>query len=262
MRARRQDPAWGSALNVKPTLREYLAEGPFALAMSSGFFGFFAHTGVLTVLEDEELLPSRVSGSSAGALVTASWASGLDAPVLAGELAKLERADFWDPSVGPGLLRGRLFRSRLEQLLPRRTFEECRVPSAVSVFDVVLRKTHVIDRGEIARAVHASCAVPFMFHPVWIGNRAYLDGGILDRPGLDAMPADESRVLFHHLASKSPWRTKLHMPKRPGMITLNLGELPRSGPFKLHEGRRAFDQARRAMKTALDRPIEDDLVHL
>src|SRR5688500_9666487 len=174
--------------------------------MSSGFFSFFAHTGFLTVLEDEGLLPSRLSGSSAGALVGAAWAAGLDAPLLAGELERLQRADFWDPGLGPGLLRGRLFRERLQRLLPKTTFDRGRAPAAVSVFQVRTRKTCVVDRGDIATAIHASCAVPFMFHPVWIDGRAYLDGGILDRPGLEGMPTTEKRVLFHHISSKSPWR--------------------------------------------------------
>ena len=39
-----------------PTLREWLAEEPFALAMSAGFFGFFAHTGVLLALEEAGLI--------------------------------------------------------------------------------------------------------------------------------------------------------------------------------------------------------------
>lgn len=93
--------------------------------------------------------------------------------------------------------------------------------------------------------------MPLLFQPVRIGGRAYLDGGIKDRPGLLGMPAGESRVLFHHIASKSPWRTNLEVPERAGMVTLVLEDLPRSGPFRLHEGRRAFRAARRA----LDHPV-------
>lgn len=237
------------------TLREWLGSGPWSLAMSSGFFAFFAHTGVMTVLEDEGLLPSRVSGSSAGALVTASWAGGVDAPVLARELERLERAHFWDPAPGAGLLRGRLFRAKLEELLGEATFERTRVPSAVSVFDVKTRATHVIAHGRMAPAIHASCAVPLLFHPVTIGRRRYLDGGILDRPGLLGIPASEPRVLFHHITSKSPWRSALEMPKRDGMVTLSMADLPRSGPFKLEAGRKAFAAARDAMKRALDTRI-------
>jgi NTE family protein len=241
----------------KQTLRGWLAEGPFALTMSSGFFAFYAHTGFLSALEDSGLLPTRVSGSSAGALVGASWAAGVDAPRLAEELERLERRDFWDPGIGPGLLRGRLFRERISGLVRAKTFEACRIPAAVSVFDVVTRTTRVIDAGDVAPAICASCAVPLLFHPVRIGDRAYLDGGILDRPGLAGMPASEPRVLYHHIASRSPWRTKIEMPSRHGMLTYSIGGLPRSGPFRLHEGRRAFRIAREATKRALELPVHE-----
>lgn len=238
------------------SLRDYLREAPFALAMSSGFFSFFAHTGFMTVLEDEGLVPRRISGSSAGALVGAAWAGGLDAPRLADELLRLERRDFWDPGIGPGLLRGRRFRDLLERLLPTTRFDGCRVPAAVSVFDVFARETRVLCDGHLGEAIRASCAVPLLFHPVWIGGRAYLDGGIFDRPGLLGMPAGEQRVLFHHIASKSPWRVNQQLPSRPGMVTVVLEGLPRSGPFRLDEGRRAFRAAREAMRRALDRSID------
>lgn len=244
----------------RPSLREHLREAPFALAMSSGFFSFFAHTGFLTVLEDEGLVPSRVSGSSAGALVAGSWAAGLDAPRLARELDGLERRDFWDPGMGAGLLRGRLFRERLERLLPNRGFDGCRVPAAVSVFELRSRRTRVLASGDLSAAIQASCAVPFLFHPVVIEGRSYLDGGILDRPGLAGMPESEPRVLFHHIASKSAWRTKLELPRRPGMVTVVLEGLPRAGPFRLEAGRQAFVAARAAMKRALDQSIADDRV--
>jgi NTE family protein len=242
------------------TLRQYLGGGPFALAMSSGFFSFFAHTGFLAALEEEGLAPSRISGSSAGALVGAAWAAGLPARELAKELVRLERRDFWDPALGGGLLRGRLFRERLEALLPAATFEACRVPVAVSVFDVLARATRVLESGDLPRAVCASCAVPVLFHPVWIGGRAYWDGGILDRPGLLGMPNEEPRVLFHHIASKSTWRLRQEIPRRAGMVTLALRGLPRSGPFRLDAGRRALLAAREGTKRALDRSIEDGLV--
>lgn len=247
------------------TLRRWLEEGEFALAMSSGFFGFFAHCGVLSVLEEEGLAPARVAGSSAGALVTGAWASGLEARALADELHGLRREDFWDPSPGLGLLRGQLFRDRLERLLPVLTIDACRVPLAVSVYDVVRRRTHVLDRGPIAPALHASCAVPFMFHPVLHDGALLVDGGVVDRPGLEGL-ADAPRVLFHHLASRSPWRRRdspaLQVPSRPGMVTLVVEGLPRVGPFRLERGPIAYRVARDAARRALDRPVVDDTVRI
>lgn len=238
----------------RPTLREWLEEGPFDLALSSGFFGFFAHAGVMTVLEDAGLTPARLSGSSAGALVGGLWAAGVDARAQAEELHRLRREHFWDPSPGLGLLRGRLFRAKLQHLLPVATFGDARVPLTVSVYDVVGRRTVVEQEGALAPAIQASCAVPLLFHPVWLRGRPFLDGGILDRPGLAGVPAGR-RVLFHHLASRSPWRRSLPLPARPNMRALVLEGLPRVGPFRLEEGPRAYDQACRDARAALTRPV-------
>lgn len=250
---------------MNPTLREWLQDGPFSLTMSSGFFGFFAHAGVLSVLEEEGLKPRRCSGSSAGALVTGLWASGVPATTLRDELLKLERREFWDPRPGPGLLRGRRFLKKLEALLPVRTFEACPVPVAVSVYDVVGNRTVVKNTGALAPALVASCAVPVMFQPVWMEGRPYSDGGILDRPGLAGMPHTE-RVLYHHLASKSPWRRKnseaLKVPGRDAMSALVIEALPRVNPFKLERGREAFERAAQAARRALDLPMLNGEVRL
>jgi NTE family protein len=249
-------------------LREWLAAGPYALAMSSGFFGFFAHAGVLTVLEEERLTPVRASGSSAGALVAAAHAAGLSASALVEALSALEREHFWDP--GPlygvlqgGLLRGEIFRQRVEALLPVRTFDACRIPVTISTFDVRRRRTHVIDRGELGSAIVASCAVPGLFRPVRREGRLLLDGGIRERPGIEGLPRGE-RVLFRHLASRSPWRrsAELALPRRTGLVALVVEGLPRAGPDDLAAGKRAMALAREAARRALDRRIERDTVRL
>ncbi len=238
-------------------LGDWLRREPFALTMSSGFFGFFAHAGVLRALERAELLPSAVSGSSAGALVTGLWAAGLGAEAIEDELMRLEREHFWDPSVGLGLLRGERFAEKLAGLLPVSRFEECRVPAAISVFDVFSRETRVMRDGELAPAIRASCTLPFLFQPMWHQGRPLLDGGILDRPGLAGMA--HSRLLYHHLASKSPWRRSgsvaLQVPRREGLCALVIEDLQRVNPFRLERGRKAFRQAEDATRRALEQVV-------
>lgn len=242
-------------------LHDWLAARPFALAMSSGFFSFFAHTGMLASLTRSGHAPNLVAGSSAGALVGGAWAAGLDARALQERLLALRRSDFWDPAPGAGLLAGKKFDRLLRELLPVTAMTACRVPVRVSAFDIASRRTTVLADTDLAHAIRASCAVPALFHPVWIDRRAYWDGGILDRPGLAGIPAGD-RVLFHHIASKSPWRTRLPVPRRAGMVTLVIDGLPRSGPFKLDAGRRALELARDAMLRALDAPIVDNVVRV
>lgn len=244
------------------TLRAHLEEAPFQLAMSSGFFGFFAHAGMLSALSEEGIVPASACGSSAGALVAAAWASGVDRATFADVLARLRREDFWDPGPGLGLLRGERFRRLIDELFPEKRFEDTRAPLAVSTFDVITRRTHVVTTGRIAPAVVASCAVPLLFHPVRHEGRLLLDGGIRDRPGLAG--AREGRTLFHHLSSRSPWRLpgdpSLAVPVRDGLVTLVIDGLPRANPHRLGPGVRAMQLAREATKRALDRPLHGAVV--
>ncbi len=243
-----------------PTLRSWLAREPFELVLTSGFFGFFAHAGMLRTLLDEGIVPRAAAGSSAGALVSAAWAAGVPMRSLAETLRALRREDFWDPAPGLGLLRGRSFRQQLERLLPVRRFEECAAPLSVSTYDVARRRTHVIREGELAPAVVASCAVPFLFQPVRHEGRWLLDGGLADRPGL--LAAGAGRKLVHHLASRSPWRASLEVPRAAGACTLVIESLPRSGPSRLEAGVRAMELARVATARALDRAIDDAVVRV
>ena len=239
---------------LKTPLRQWLAEEPFTLAMSSGFFGFFAHAGVVSVLEEEGLVPARLCGSSAGGLVAGLWGAGMPARTLRDELLALRREHFWDPRPGPGLLRGALFRERLQRLLPVRTFAEAPRPIAVSVFDLFSRRTVVVRDGPLAEALHATCAVPFLFQPVWLSGRPCADGGVLDRHGLAATAPDE-RVLYHHLTSRSLWRragdVALRIPERASLRAVAIDGLPRLGPFRLDRAREALEKAAERMRAAL-----------
>src|SRR5205823_891366 len=44
-------------------------------------------------------------------------------------------------------------------------------------------------RASVAQAVTASCTVPWLFAPVGIGGREYVDGGVWSPTNLDAAPA-------------------------------------------------------------------------
>ena len=170
----------------------------------------------------------------------------------------LRREHFWDLRPGLGLLAGALFRALLERVLPVRTFEESPVPLALSVWDVLARRTVVLDDGLLAPAIHASCALPVLFHPVRHGGRLYADGGIADRPGLAAV-GERERVLYHHLTARSPWRRRgspaLRVPARRGLEAIALDGLPRLGPFRLARGRAAMELAVAGTREALGRPL-------
>ena len=188
-------------MRSKTTIADWLEAEPFALSMSSGFFGFFAHCGLMSVLEDRNLLPSRVSGSSAGALVAGLWSAGLSTGEIHDLLVAGKREDFWDPHLGFGLLRGERFRTLLRESLPVKDFSGCRVPLSLSVFSLPDLETRVLQEGPLVEAIYASCAVPGMFSPLKMDGSFCVDGGVRDRPGWQAFP-DGERVFYHHLFEK------------------------------------------------------------
>ena len=250
---------------MSTTHHDWLAAAPYTLALGAGFFGFFAHTGVLRALEESGAArPRRVVGVSAGALAGGLWASGLGAEEIEATLVALRRPDFWDPGwpLG-GLLRGDKFAARLHALLDARgvsLLEQCPTPFATVVYELAGRRARVLERGRLASAIQASCTVPLMFRPIRREGRLLVDGGVADRDGQTAL-ADDERVLHHRLVSRSPWRRLTgrsqvvsDMSERTDRKVMQIDALPRVTPFRLEWGPRALATAREATLRWLDAP--------
>jgi NTE family protein len=231
---------------------DWLAEGPFTLALSAGFFGFYAHVGVLRALEERGLRPARIVGASAGALSGGLFAGGVPIEALEAELMGLSRGDFWDVGLPlGGLLRGERFGDKLRRVLAPTgvdRIEACPIPFQPLVFDLVRCQTVVLREGPLDAAIRASCALPGLFRPVSVGGRLCVDGGLRDRGGVSALATAE-RTLLHHLPSTSPWRGLSGAAPQGDTAswrTLIIPALPRVTPFALARGRDAHAAARRA----------------
>lgn len=249
------------SINAKLTnFSDWLREMPFTLTLGSGFFGFFAHCGVLRALLDNDLQPARLTGASSGALIAGCYASGLSIEQIEAILFSMRREEFWDPGFGWGLLKGEKFRRQLRQTLAIDRFEHCAKPLRLSVYNQKTKTTEVWHSGDLVEAIYASCALPILFQPLKRNGIYYLDGGVKDRPALQGVEASE-RILIHHLASKSPWRRAddpaLIPPQKNNGTTLVLDDLIRTSPFKLHTGRQAYEQARDMTKLLLAQPWQN-----
>lgn len=244
------------------SLREWAAEGPFTLALSSAFFGFYAHCGVTRALDEFGLKPRKYTGSSAGALIGACLASGMDVPQIYDLLTTVKKRDFWDPGFGPGLLRGRKFRALLDQHLVA-DFGALKSPLEIAAFDLLSCRTRFLNSGSVSAAVAASCAVPGLFHPVRIGGRIYYDGGLFNKAGLSAQN-DEERVLCVYLESRGlsgayERRTTFPKPMKNRKI-LRFTGLPFVGPDRLDRGPAAHAESWARARAALDLPADAEII--
>lgn len=243
-------------------LHDWLMRNPYTLTLGSGFFGFFAHFGVLKALHQAGLFPARLTGASSGALIASCYASGMDIADIEQLLRSMTREQFWDPGLGFGLLKGERFRAQLRARLPVLRFADCARPLALSVYNATHKRTQVIDDGDLVPAIYASCALPVLFQPLRQEGVWLMDGGIRDRPALAGVGENE-RVLIHHLASKSPWRRAsdpaLIPPCRAAGSTLVLDGIPRCSPFRLQRGSQVIELACAATQRALSLPWQQVL---
>jgi NTE family protein len=170
---------------VEPSRRPLIG-----VALGGGFARGLAHIGVLKVLEQENIPIDYIGGTSVGSVIGAGYASGLCAKELE-EIAGLVRfKDFsrWTFSRF-GLFSNDKMAVFLNKFLRCKTFEELRIPLAVTATDVVTGEAVVFTSGKLVDPVRASCAYPGMFLPVNVNGRLLVDG--LLAHGVPATPLRE-----------------------------------------------------------------------
>src|SRR5215472_672432 len=181
------------------------------VALGGGFARGLAHIGVLKVLEEENVPIDFIAGTSVGSVIGAAYASGMSAKELE-EIAALVRfKDFsrWTFSRF-GLFSNDKMAIFLNKFLRCKTFEELRIPLAVTATDIVTGEPAVFTSGNLIDPVRASCAYPGMFLPVNIDGRLLVDGllahGVPAAP-LRAMGAERVVSIFlsaHWVRPKGP----------------------------------------------------------
>lgn len=167
-----------SAPEVVPTKRPL----KLGLALGGGAARGFAHVGVLQVLEEAGIKPDLVVGTSAGSFVAALYASGKTAAQLQTIAETMDEAALTDwtvPLVGRGMMRGDALARYVNNQVAGRRIEDFKMPLGIVATDLNSGQGVLFQRGDVATAVRASSAVPSVFEPVKIGNREFVDGGLI-----------------------------------------------------------------------------------
>jgi len=142
-----------------------------------------AHLGVVKVLSEAGIRPAVITGTSAGSLIGAMLAAGLDWS----EIASLAGKTFW-----PKLLHGQTLERFCVEHLPA-TFAGLKLPFAALTTELPGKRAVVITKGELASAISASCALRGIRRPVKREGKRLKDGGIacvLPSEACRAMGAD------------------------------------------------------------------------
>ena len=147
------------------------------LAFGGGFARAVAHIGVLKVLEEEKIPIDLVAGTSAGAILGAAHCAGLTAREME-EMAITSRfRDFARMALSRyGLYASDRMANFCERVLKIKSFEDLKIPLAVTATDVRTGDPVVFTKGPLVDPMRASCAYPGMFPPVEVEGRSLIDG--------------------------------------------------------------------------------------
>jgi NTE family protein len=152
------------------------------LALSGGAARGFAHLGVLKVLVEHEIPIDFIAGTSAGSFAGGAFASGLSVE----EITELGRDTGWlklgkFSFSAKGLLSNAPMGEIIKAKFPRQIFEDLPIPFAAVACDLETGEEIVFkDKGDLAFAIRASCAIPGVFLPLEDEQgRMLVDGGVV-----------------------------------------------------------------------------------
>lgn len=148
------------------------------LALGGGGARGFAHLGAIRAFEEYGLKFDHIAGTSAGSFVGAFYANGWTYEQMY-EIAKnFKEKDIRKSKIPlmPSSTEG------IEEIITTNlgdmNVENCQIPLSVVAVDILSTNECVITKGNLAKAVAGSCAVPAVFQPVKFDDRLLFDGGL------------------------------------------------------------------------------------
>lgn len=189
------------------------------LVLSGGGAKGLAHIGVIKKLEEAGVRIDEIGGTSMGAIIGGLYATGytthqLDSVFRQMDFKKLIQDDFpresktyfekkqsvryavrlnfdnFKATIPSGISKGQNIYSLLAQLtahIQNENFDELPIPFYCVVTNVETGKAEILTQGQIAESMAASGSIPTLFQPVNIGDKLYIDGGVLNNYPVEEM---------------------------------------------------------------------------
>ncbi|MET3653902.1 patatin-like phospholipase family protein [Dyella japonica] len=186
------------------------------LALGGGAAKGFAHIGVIKMLEAHGIRPDVVAGTSAGSVVGALYASGMDPFQLQETAISLDQASIRDVRLfSGGVVQGQKLQDYVNQQVKNRPLDKLSVPFAAVATQLETGQRTVFVRGNTGQAVRASSSVPGVFEPVEINGKHFVDGGVVS-----PVPVDAARQLGADVVIAVDISSKASGTNPQGMINI------------------------------------------
>ncbi len=159
-----------------------------ALVLGGGSAKGYAHIGVLKVLEKHGIKPDLIVGTSMGALVGGMYAAGKS-------VNEMEEMTKSVTSLGGFSLISTLFKGNLlsadkitkviTKELGEAAHSDCKIPFVAIATELKTGKEKRFDKGLLRDSILSSTAIPGVFPKHKVGDKYYVDGGMVNNLGED-----------------------------------------------------------------------------
>lgn len=158
------------------------------IAFGGGGARGFTHLGAIKAFEEFGIKFDYVAGTSVGSLVGAFYSAGYTYKEMYEICKTIKEKDIrrniipFTPSKPDGI--GEIITKNLGDI----NIEDLKIPLSVIAVDIKSTKEVCFSKGNLAKAVMGSCAVPLVFQPVVYDDKILCDGGLQN-----TIPADIPR---------------------------------------------------------------------
>lgn len=174
------------------------------LTLSGGGMRGIAHIAVLKALEEYNLKPHIISGTSAGSIIGAFYSFGKTPD----EMMEIVRQTSFFSRSALKLSKNGIFSSNFivklfKDYFPEDNFSILKIPVYVAATEMTQGIVDFFSEGELFGPLLASSSVPFILPPVRMGEKIYVDGGVLDNLPIEPIIDKCNFLIASHVNSIS-----------------------------------------------------------
>jgi NTE family protein len=168
--------------------------------LSGGGCRGFAHLGAVKALQEKDIHPYEISGTSSGAIAGVFLASGFspeETKDLFIDKLKLNLLS-WN-GFKMGLVSMKHIRKFLEDNLRFKKFEDLPIPFYATATNFSDGSQTIFNTGDIIDAIIASSSIPVLFPPVLIHGIPFIDGGLSDNLPVEPFINKKEEIVSIHV---------------------------------------------------------------
>ncbi|AUC76111.1 patatin-like phospholipase family protein [Olleya sp. Bg11-27] len=170
------------------------------LVLSGGGMRGAAHIGAIKALEEHNIYPTHIAGTSAGAIIGALYAYGFNCAQMLDFLKSTPLFSYKKYAINkPGFIDASKYYNYFKKQIPEDDFNALKKKLFVTATNILSGDLEVFSQGELIKPVLASASFPGLFSPIKMKQGLYVDGGVLNNFPVDLLQKECDQIIGIYL---------------------------------------------------------------